>query len=587
MERFAQQAAAALNKVLSNPITTADLESPPDPTLGDFALPCFKLSKALRKAPTEIAKELSTNLTKANALPSHINVVNVGPYINFTISAQHAIDAIIGDVLKTADAGEENPHLGTYGKAHPNSQGTWVIEYSSPNVAKPFQIYHLRTTALGASLDRIGRYRGYNMVSINHLGDWGTQYGKLSVALKLFGDSLPKEPSIKDLVDIYVKFHTAAEKDPSLEDKAREAFLKLEQNDPEMKAVWEKSVDISLKEFKRIYERLNVKFDHIWGESFYKDMTSPLLQELRQKKLLIESEGALVVPVKTPEGKELPPCILQKKDGATIYATRDVAAAIYRFQRFHFDRMTYIVGAEQKLHFQQIFNVIKQMGYEWIAKCEHVATGLYRFKDTKMSTRKGNFVTLEEVLSLAKERAQKLMVERNAQQEGKSLSSQELETTSEAVAIGSVIFHDLHTDPVRDVDFDLERVVDFEGETGPYLQYAHTRCLSILRKAGATAAPIWDSALVAELKTPEEILLTKTLGQFPLHLNRSLHFSKASQLANYMIDVTKAFGAFYRERKVLTDDKNLTQARLCLVEATRRILGRGLSLLGIPLPEKM
>jgi len=587
MERFAQQAAAALNKVLSNPITTADLESPPDPTLGDFALPCFKLSKALRKAPTEIAKELSTNLTKANALPSHINVVNVGPYINFTISAQHAIDAIIGDVLKTADAGEENPHLGTYGKAHPNSQGTWVIEYSSPNVAKPFQIYHLRTTALGASLDRIGRYRGYNMVSINHLGDWGTQYGKLSVALKLFGDSLPKEPSIKDLVDIYVKFHTAAEKDPSLEDKAREAFLKLEQNDPEMKAVWEKSVDISLKEFKRIYERLNVKFDHIWGESFYKDMTSPLLQELRQKKLLIESEGALVVPVKTPEGKELPPCILQKKDGATIYATRDVAAAIYRFQRFHFDRMTYIVGAEQKLHFQQIFNVIKQMGYEWIAKCEHVATGLYRFKDTKMSTRKGNFVTLEEVLSLAKERAQKLMVERNAQQEGKSLSSQELETTSEAVAIGSVIFHDLHTDPVRDVDFDLERVVDFEGETGPYLQYAHTRCLSILRKAGATAAPIWDSSLVAELKTPEEILLTKTLGQFPLHLNRSLHFSKASQLANYMIDVTKAFGAFYRERKVLTDDKNLTQARLCLVEATRRILGRGLSLLGIPLPEKM
>ncbi len=416
----------------------------------------------------------------------------------------------------------------------------------------------------------------------------------------MYGNELPAEPSIMDLVNIYVKFHAAAEENPTLEDEAREAFLKLEKNDPEMIALWKRCVDISMKEFNRIYGRLSVHFDKFWGESYYKDMLQPLLDDLRGRGLLVESEGAWVVPVNDPtpgnEDKELPPCILQKKDGATIYATRDVAAAIYRHDQFKFDRMTYIVGGEQKLHFLQVFAVLKKMGYDWYSKCEHVPTGLYRFKDAKMSTRKGNFVTLEDVIALAKERVATLMRERAKAQESELPS--DFDAITEAVAIGAVVFHDLGTDPARDVEFDIERVVDFEGETGPYLQYAHTRCLSILRKAEekgalpAGAGPnqfqvTFDESVLGQLRAKEEILLVKTLGQLPLHLERTLRFAKASQLAHYLIDVTKAFGAFYRECHVLGESPEVTRARLMLVEATRRVLARGMALLGIPLPARM
>ncbi|MBU6376559.1 MAG: arginine--tRNA ligase, partial [Bdellovibrionales bacterium] len=332
---------------------------------------------------------------------------------------------------------------------------------------------------------------------------------------------------------------------------------------------------------------IGVKFDHIWGESHYKDLLTPMLADLRKKSILVESEGAWVVPVTDREGKELPPCILEKSDGATIYATRDVAAACYRFEKFSFDRMTYIVGGEQRLHFQQVFGVLRKMSLTWEPRCEHVPTGLYRFKDAKMSTRKGNFVTLEDVLELSRNRVKEVLSAR----EGLKLSSSEMEAMVEAIGLGAVIFHDLHSDPARDVEFDVDRVVDFEGETGPYLQYAHTRCLSILRKARESGElsgeivfrPDWTS----ELQVAEEISLLKTLGQFPLHLERSLTFAKASQLAHYLIDVTKAFGAFYRECQVLGQGPARTGARLMLVEATRRILGQGLGLLGVPLPERM
>jgi arginyl-tRNA synthetase len=339
---------------------------------------------------------------------------------------------------------------------------------------------------------------------------------------------------------------------------------------------------------------LNVKFDHVWGESYYKEQLAPLLQNLRAKGLLIESEGAWVVPVTDSEGKEIPPCILQKSDGATIYATRDVAAALYRHQQFQFDRMTYIVGQEQKLHFQQVFGVLRKMGCDWVNRCEHVPTGLYRFSQAKMSTRKGNFVTFEDVLKITIDRVDALMKEREKLQNAPGVASQK--DITQAVAIGAVVFHDLHTDPSRDVDFDVERVADFEGETGPYLQYAHTRCLSILRKARETgelpteadaAARLYSEGLLGNLGKEEEIALVKMLGTFPLHLERTLHFSKASQLAHYLVDVTQAFGAFYRECKVLGEKPELTHARLLLVEATRRVLACGLTLLGIPLPERM
>jgi arginyl-tRNA synthetase len=583
MERFAKIAADAMNTVLDSPIQITDLEIPPDPKLGDFAFPCFRLAKQFKKSPPQVAQQIVSDLNAKKSVPPSLSVAAVGPYVNFTAASTEVISVLLQDILK-------GKHLGNYGSLSSNSRGTWVLEYSSPNVAKPLNIYHLRPTALGAALDRIGRYRGYRVISINHLGDWGKQYGMLTVAFRLFGKTVQSQLSMLDLVDMYVKVNAVAETDPSIEEEAKQAFLKLEQGDPEITALWQKCVDISIQEFNRNYARLGVHFDHIWGESYYKDQLAPLLKKLRDQGLLVESEGAWVVPVNDEAGKELPPCILQKSDGATIYATRDVAAAIYRHEKFHFDRMTYIVGGEQKLHFKQVFGVLRKMGLKWVDRCEHVPFGLYRFKDAKMSTRKGNFVTLEDVLALAKQRVTTLMQER-MQAHSTPLDPESLEKTTEAVALGAVVFHDLHTDPIRDVEFDVERVVDFEGETGPYLQYAHTRCLSILRKAQETqqlSGPVEFSQSAAALLTTEvEIQLVKTLGQFPLHLERTLTFAKASQLAHYLIDVTKAFGTFYRECQVLGNSPELTQARLTLVEATRRILGQGMTLLGIPQPERM
>jgi len=587
MERFAVTAAQSLSQALTElagspfQVSASELETPPDPKLGDLGFPCFRLAKQFRKGPPQLAGELSAKVAPHLAkLTSEIEVKPVGPYVNFVVKPAAIAAALLKDILDGAG-------LGRYGSLPARTRGKWVLEYSSPNVAKPFNIYHLRPTALGAALDRIGRFRGFDLVTINHLGDWGTQYGKLAIAFREYGKDLPASPSIEDLVQIYVKFHAAVEANPKLEDEARQAFLKLEQGDPEMMALWRKCVDISLKEFHRLYERIGVRFDHIWGESHYEKQLAPMLADLKAKGVLEQSEGAWVAKVTDRAGKEIPPCILQKSDGATIYATRDVAAACYRYEQFHFDRMTYIVGGEQKLHFEQVFGTLRKMGKEWEAKCEHVPTGLYRFKDSKMSTRKGNFVTLEEVLEQAKDRVREILKSR----ENLPVSGAALETMAEQVAVGAVIFHDLHSDPARDVEFDVERVVDFEGETGPYLQYAHTRCLSILRKAretGELAGEVeFSAAFIDALSKDEEFALLKTLGQFGLHLERSLTHGKASQLAHYLIDVTKVFGSFYRECKVLGEGRELTGARLMLVEATRRVLGQGLGLLGIPLPERM
>jgi len=581
MERFAKLAVGALNQVLESPVTERELEMPPDPKLGDFAFPCFKLSKALRKAPPQIAKDLTEQLKNKNALPPGIEAIPTGPYVNFKVDQSLVVGALLGDILK-------GPGLGEYGKLASAHRGQWVLEYSSPNISKPMMIHHLRPTALGAALDRIGRYRGFDVISINHLGDWGTQYGKLAIAYGMFGKDLPN-PTINDLVTIYVKFHQAAETDPSLEDRAREAFAKLEKKDPEVTALWKKCLEIALKDFNRTYDLLGVKFDHYWGESFYQDQLKPLIADLKKRGILVESEGAWVVHVTDPEGRELPPCILEKSDGTTIYASRDVAAAVYRREKFNFDRMTYIVGQDQRLHFQQLFAVLRKMGHEWVSKCEHVPFGLYRFKDVKMSTRKGNFVTFDEVFQLARTRVLELMEARAKAQDVAPLPSAELEAIATKVAVGALVFHDLHSDPARDVDFDLEKVVDFEGETGPYLQYAHTRCVSILRKAAETKQGdgAFDPAIIGELKRDEEVALLKLLGQLSMHLERTLTHAKASQLAHYLIDVTQAYGVFYRECHVLGEKPELTRARLMLVEATRRVLARGMGLLGIPLPDRM
>ena len=338
MERFEKEARVLLEGCLP-PGTPISLEVPPEREKGDFALACFRMAKALGKKPPEVPLEILSSLA---ALPGAERLSNgrvrarglefaaLGPYLNVVVPAETVVAALLPEIL--AGSG-----LGDYAKLPEKTRGKWVLEYSSPNVAKPFQIYHFRSTGLGAVLARAGRFRGFDTISINHLGDWGTQYGKLSVAFRLFGADLPAEPSIRDLVSIYVKYHEAAKEDPALDDEARAAFARLEKGEPEMTALWKKCVDISLKEFNQLYARLGVKFDHVWGESQYKDLLEPLLSDLKKRGLLVESEGAYVVHVTDAAGKELVPCLLQKQDGSSIYATRDVAAAIYRHEKFHFD----------------------------------------------------------------------------------------------------------------------------------------------------------------------------------------------------------------------------------------------------------
>ncbi|MBU6155212.1 MAG: arginine--tRNA ligase [Bdellovibrionales bacterium] len=584
MEKFRNSIIQALSPWVDLDLKPTDLETPPDRNRGDLAFPCFKLSKKWGKAPQAIALELAEKAS-SSLNPEEFQVEAAGPYVNFRIRTKGFIEETLIGVLKNGLQ---------YGAAPKESRERWVLEFSSPNVAKPFQIYHLRTTIVGAALSRIARHRGHTVTTINHLGDWGTQYGKLAIALKRYAKDLPEELTLKHLVDIYVRIHKDMESDPSIEKAGQEAFKRLEAGDPEMRAIWRKCVEISLREFEKTYARYQVTFDHFWGESHYEDQLKPLLANLKQQGILVEDQGAQVVRVTSRDGKEIPPCILEKSDGASIYATRDVAAALYRYEKFHFDRMSYVVGKEQKLHFEQVFGVLRAMGADWEPKCEHIATGLYRFKDAKMSTRKGNFITLEEVNELCFHKSLELMNARNASEETRPdtrLTADEITMIADQVAIGALVFADLSTDPAKDLDFDVDRVISFEGETGPYLQYAHTRCLSILRKSGLdepVISGVSGPALLRNIKTPEETRLMGTIARFSEALDRTLDQRKPSQLATYLIDLTKDFGHFYRECKVVNpDDPELTLARLSLVLATKTVLGLGLDLLGIPKPQKM
>ncbi len=575
---------AALMTTAVQPITgvkvgTSELETPPDRKLGDIAFPCFRLAKLARKAPPVLAKEIADQLLgKSAEFPEvfkNFNVVNVGPYVNFTLKPESAWSAVLSGIL----ASDAKP-----GELAQNSKPTWVFEFSSPNVAKPFQIYHLRTTIVGATLSRIAKLRGYKVIRINHLGDWGTQYGKLAVGLEKYKDTLPAVLTLADLVRVYVQIHKDMETDPTLLVRGQENFHKLENGDAHMTAIWKSCIDVSLKEFQKVYDTFQVEFDHVWGESFYQSQMAPLTDNLRKKGIMVESEGAWVVPVTTRDGKEIPPCILIKKDGSSIYATRDLAAAVYRHEKFHFDRMTYVVGKEQILHFEQLFGALRAMGAPWESRCEHLPLGMYMFGGGKMSTRKGNFVTLDEVLTACREKSLELMRARET-----SDADLDIATIADQVAIGALVFADLSTDPTKDLEFDIERVISFEGETGPYLQYAHTRCKSIVRKAEAESllAPPAPGDFV-HLNSEPELFLIKQLLRMPIALDRVLTTRKPSGLASYLVDLVQDFNLFYRECKVLdAAAPEQTRARLALVQATQKVLALGLDLLGIPKPERM
>ncbi len=589
LDQIRSEILEALRSSLKDDLNTDELaalplEIPPELKLGDFAFPTFRLAKALKKAPSMIAKELAEKIARVPAVADHCEILTLGPYLNFKVKHVVLTGKVLESLLLSGDAlAEKNP------KHRPNI----VLEFSSPNVAKAFNIYHLRSTMIGNSLYRIFKARGFNPVAINHLGDWGTQYGTLALAFEKYGDQAELEKrGIPYLVELYVRINKEIEADPSLGDKARAYFARLEQGDAAIKKLWEKFVSLSIKEFERTYERLGVHFDHYWGESFYVPRIPALEKELTGKKLLVESDGAQVVML---DPFNMPPCLIRKRDGSTIYATRDLAAAIYRHGKFDFERMVYVVGAEQKLHFAQVFKTLELMGYDWAKRCMHVDFGLYKFVASegtaqKMSTRQGRFVTLEAVLDEAVARVLEIMRARTADKTA-GMSDVELGEAAEIIGTGAIVFNDLCTDRNGDVHFDLERVCDFEGETGPYIQYAHTRCLGIVRNAppalaASGAEALWKAAQ-SRLQEPEELDLIRTLARLPLILDHVLETYRPSALAGFLIDITKQFNAFYRAHKVLVEDTELARARLALVLATQRTLQKGLTLLGMKTPERM
>ena len=538
------------------------IEIPPKPEMGDYAFPCFQLAKAFRKAPNMIAEELSNNLDKEG----FEKIVNMGPYINFFADKSVFTKNTIEKILNEAD---------NYGSSKVGEGKTVCVEYSSPNIAKPFHVGHLFTTAIGNSLYKLFQKEGYKVEGLNHLGDWGTQFGKLISAYKRWGnEEALKENAINELLRIYVKFHEEAEKEPALEDEARAYFKALEDGDKEVEALWKIFRDLSLKEFERIYEVFNVKFDSYAGEAFYNDKMGVVIDELKEKGLLVESNGAQVVML---EEYNMPPCIVLKGDGATIYATRDLAAAIYRKKHYDFHKCIYVVGTPQALHFKQVFKVLELAGHEWAKDCIHVGFGTVKSAQGKLSTRKGEMIFLDDLIKEAVDKSLEVINEKNPNLENK-------EEVAKKVGIGSVLFTYLKNSREKDIIFDWKEILSFEGETGPYVQYSYARANSILERAKG----LEGNRDYSKLSSSEEFELVKVLENFEKQIHLAIEKLEPSIITRYVIDVAKAFNKFYNNHSVLNlDDEELKMARLDLVKVTCQVIKNALALLGIEVVEKM
>ena len=537
------------------------IEIPPKPEMGDYAFPCFQLSKIMRKAPNMIAEDLKNELNSEG----FEKIENLGPYINFFVDKKEFSKNTIEKILKEKD---------DYGKSNIGEGKTVCVEYSSPNIAKPFHVGHLFTTAIGNALYKMFKAEGYNTVGINHLGDWGTQFGKLISAYKRWVDeeALEQNP-IDELLRIYVKFHKEAEKDPSLEDEGRAYFKALESGDEEAHALWKRFRDLSLKEFQRVYDILGVKFDSLAGEAFYNDKMDVVIDMLKEKNLLVESNGAQVVML---EDYNMPPCIILKGDGASIYATRDLAAALYRKKTYDFYKSIYVVGTPQALHFNQVFKVLELAGKDWAKDCIHVGFGLVKFADRKLSTRNGEIVLLDDLLN------QSITKTADIIKDNESIENKE--EVAKKIGVGAVIFTYLKNSREKDIVFDWNEILSTEGETGPYVQYAYARAKSILRRAENVSATVDYS----KLNSKEEFELIKTLESFNKYILLALDKLEPSILTRYVIEVAKGFNRFYNAHSVLNlEDEVLKATRLKLVEASSQVIKNGLALLGIDVVEKM
>ncbi|MDT2764319.1 arginine--tRNA ligase [Enterococcus asini] len=536
------------------------LENPKSADHGDVAFPAFSLAKVYRKAPQQIAAELATKIN-----PEAFEKIEVvGPYLNFFMSKGAISQKVLHQIVKEQAA---------YGNATIGAGQTVPIDMSSPNIAKPISMGHLRSTVIGNSIGFIMEKIGYQPVRINHLGDWGTQFGKLIVAYKKWGsEAAVKAEPIKELLRLYVDFHEKAEKEPALEDEARAWFKKLEDGDAEATQLWQWFRDESLKEFNKIYGLLGVSFDSMNGEAFYNDKMAEVVTLLEEKHLLKEDQGAEIVDL---SAYDLNPALIRKSDGATLYITRDLAAALYRKRTYDFAQALYVVGNEQTNHFKQLKAVLKEMGFDWAEDIYHIPFGLITKDGKKLSTRKGKIILLEEVLLEATALAKAQIAEKNPTLENQDQVAQE-------VGVGAVIFHDLKNDRLNNFDFDLEEVVRFEGETGPYVQYTHARAMSILAKADFTPDETADYTLADE----ESWEVIKLLQKYPETVLQAAEKFEPSVIAKHGIKLAQAFNKYYANVKILTDDAEKA-ARLALVHGVTVVLKEDLRLLGLQAPDKM
>ncbi len=548
------------------------MEVPVDSKMGDLALPCFRLAGRLKRAPNLIAGEIAQYMS--HPLPLGVqSIVAVGGYVNIRFDPAFRGKALLQTIL---DLGER------YGSSQEGAGKTVVLDYSSPNIAKPFSIGHLRSTVIGQAVANLLTFQGYQCVRINHLGDWGTQFGKLIVAYKMWGGEVDLEGGapIKALLELYVHFHKVAETDPSLEDQAREWFKRLEDGDTEAVEIWTHFRELSLLEFHRMYERLAVSFDSYDGEAFYNDKMQQVIDRLQEKGLLIESRGAKIVDLE-PYG--LTPLLIQRSDDASLYATRDLAAAYYRHEKYQFHKNLYFVATQQNEHFRQLIKTLELLGEPWAKDCVHVAFGLISFAEGTMSTRKGKVIFLEDVLDQAVERVDRIIAEKNPdlQDRGK---------VAEQVGIGAIRFYDLSRRRIKDWTFDWDRILNFDGETGPYVMYSYARLMSILRKGAERGLSPYTTAMECDfsaLDNDEAADVLRTLDSFTASVARAAEQYEPSIMTQVLVDISDRSNRFYNMHHVLVEDERVARTRLLLIACVAVLLRVGLHLLGLDAPEEM
>lgn len=571
MKNFKQIIAKQISKVakINEKELETYIETPKDTKNGDYSFPCFRLAKELKKAPPVIANEIKEKLEQVEENKEIEKIEVVGGYLNFFVNKSVLAQEVLEEVSKSEE----------YGKSEVGKGKNIVIDYSAPNIAKPFHIGHLRSTVIGGALYNIYKYLGYNVTGINHLGDYGTQFGKLIEGYRLWGEEYNiEEDPINELTKIYIRINEACKEDEQILENCRNNFKKLEDGDAYCVEIWKKFRELSLKEFQKVYDLLGSKFDSWNGEAFYSDKMSEIIDILDKSGKLVESQGAKIIDL---EDKGInTPCIIEKSNGSTTYATRDLAAIMYRARTYDFDKALYVTSYEQVLHFKQIFEVAKLLGLDekYTNGLEHVSFGMVLLPTGKMSTREGNVVKLEDLLNEAISRAKEIIEQKNPELENK-------EEVAKKVGIGAVIFNDLASARIKDEIFDWGTILNFQGETGPYIQYTYVRTRSVLEKAGYT--PKFEDVKIENLFDEYSLEILKLIYNFEDTLIQVTEKNEPSILSRYLIDLAKAYSSFYNENKIIVEDKDIKNARVYLTYTVGKVLKQGAELLGMQMPEKM